>query len=1771
DSKGAVLNNQRGSNPYLNHGTAKLILNEVRSSKPSSINGVVAVQGNRADVVIANPSGISVNGGGFSNVGRGVLTTGIPQFKDGNLSGLQVKSGNISVGKNGWDGRGAVFTDVISRSVQLHGALRANQLSVSAGAANVDYRNGQITAAAAAKPPSVGIDVAQLGGMYANSITLMTNEKGVGVKNAGTLQAARQLVVSAEGKLENTGTIRTTAAATETAPTYLRLATADHLQHTGKIEANGMILLEASKDITSSPKAVIRQNNDKHTAAVLLDAGGNLNLSSGSTLHNKNGSISAAAGKNFTLSGTINTDTGGIRLASQQNLNSKQAALTAKQDISLLSNAFIYLQDGNTLNSGGNLHLEAAQPTPTGNQTGIHLSENTLTAAGSITVLTDGYINSHSTLKAGKDLSVQSGQELDFFVGGSQAVQANNINLYGKTVNLSQGIRSQAMKQARPTLSARQNINIQAGQINTAKLDLNAASGSMNLTADKGKIQLDSNTRLNAKQNINISNLSTAAIDAASLNAAAANGKVSILGGGDVRLRGNNQISANTGVNIGSVGVGSLNTDQLTAAARAGDVQLTGKKSITAGNISLSGNQVYLSAKGGYITLNKARLTANKGNIALEAKNAISLSNSQSQSSHNTVIAAEQGAVTLNQVNASAGKHLAISSRSSQVLSNHQQNSLNNQFTANGVLSIHSSGNQVLNNTRIQGGAVTLKSNKGNLGLYGSSSAGSHQHDVLGKDTQLKNINGNLSIESGGDTIIAAGHKLTADKDLDIRANKTVKLLGVNGNQGRTSSKIVDIEAKGDTRLVGGSVLLQGSRIISRGNLSIAATNGNIIIQAVNSNSTNRKPLDTIYTIKRDRDLLAMRIQEIAAKNPKDKRLAALRAEQVRYDFYLQRLNGQTNGNEHRTAYLSGGKNTTVFAKQGIQITGAELVAKEKLILEAAGLLPEVKGEKRHAIEIDSVTDTHEIGKPNHDSYDYAQLNIPSRLLGRQGVSIRAAAQSNQANLSINGSHVYAIDGNIDISAYSDVLLGSAENEGYYKRHSTKTECKKVLGIKVKCKTTEKTDQEQHTAPAPVWLNAGKNISITAGSNLTAEATQFYASNGKVSLTAGDQLSLIAVDAQHYKHRETKKKSSFIGITVNKSGGSKSILNQSKLPTKVIAKTANTQSGWHTLLEGTEFHTSLKGANIQAGVGPKARKDAKIILQGIVKRVSTEEKRQSSSAVWQTQAGSGSVVETLTLPQFNGPTQPKLTAPGGYIVEIPKGKLKTEIEKLAKTPEHAYLKQLQVANNVQWQQVNLEYQKWNYQQSGLTGAGAAVIALAVAVATAGAGAPIAAGAVGSAMQTAAISSLATQASISLINNKGNIGKTLKELGSSKTAKNLAVAVITAGVAEKVGGNAALNNISNNATLNQFTVNLTNSVSGAIISTAISGGSGEEALKQAILSALVQSVHGEIASQIKGTFSDQYIAHKIAHAVAGCAAAAANKEKCRDGAIGAAVAEIWADANQPANGYYYTDTERKKLIAESKLVAGTVTAAMGGNVNTAANAAHTAVINNGVKDKLDELMKLAKENKQLQKAIEGVDTALRKGDVEALKRIQGKIRVYLAQKGTAHGSDLELHVLASLHVINEVLLPTNVIDATGPIGKGIKKTVTVLKATEVANVTGKATAYSRMPVPVPTPTVTKSGEKLTYQSSSKHTPGEQGFNSKAGIEPRNSFELFKESKVITGDVKARYAQDAEGNIHRFSITQGNQYHWSGWTGDKSNKLTLKPEVKKEFDLKMKGKS
>ncbi len=578
---------------------------------------------------------------------------------------------------------------------------------------------------------------------------------------------------------------------------------------------------------------------------------------------------------------------------------------------------------------------------------------------------------------------------------------------------------------------------------------------------------------------------------------------------------------------------------------------------------------------------------------------------------------------------------------------------------------------------------------------------------------------------------------------------------------------------------------------------------------------------------------------------------------------------------------------------------------------------------------------------------------LAAELSGKTGVSISAPYANENSRIILSAADIAAENGKIKLQSYGDQSYYAGQGELYtLERRSYKT------GKWYNRKHITEVKEHKNAKPDAVNLSASQGIDIKSGGSIDAYATVFDAPKGSINIEAGRKLTLYAVEELNYDKLDSHKKRKFLGITYDKVHDTSTQQMQTALPSRVVAESANLQSGWDTKLQGTQFETTLGGAVIRAGVGDQARADAKIILEGIKSSIHTETVSSSKSALWQKQAGRGSNIETLQLPSFTGPVAPVLSAPGGYIVDIPKGNLKTEIEKLAKQPEYAYLKQLQVAKNVNWNQVQLAYDKWDYKQEGLTRAGAAIIALAVTVVTAGAGVGAALGLNGAAAAAAdaAFASLASQASVSLINNKGDVGKTLKELGRSRTVKNLVVAAATAGVSNKLGA-SSLATWSETPWVNNLNVNLANAGSAALINTAVNGGSLKDNLEANILAALVNTAHGEAASKIK-QLDQHYIAHKVAHAVAGCAAAAANKGKCQDGAIGAAVGEILGEAlldgRDPGS---LNVKDRAKIIAKAKLAAGTVAALSKGDVNAAANAAAVAVESNALsKERMDKLTK-----------------------------------------------------------------------------------------------------------------------------------------------------------------------------------------------------------------------
>jgi len=290
NSNGVILNNSRTNiesqlggwvqaNPYLAGGAAKVILNEVNSQNPSLLNGYIELAGSRAQLVIANPAGISCNGCGFINAHRAILTTGTPILNNGSLLGYRVGGGSINILGNGLDASQANFTDVIARAVEVNAGIWANALNITTGTnqVNVD-QDGHQTSVAPISPnsgsatPAFAVDVAALGGMYAGKISMVGTEAGLGVRNAGTIGVSvGEISITADGLLQNTGslnaktniqldTVALTGNGSIKADANISINLDADYTHTGELQSGGNLNLQTSGDVTNQSTLLASQS-----------------------------------------------------------------------------------------------------------------------------------------------------------------------------------------------------------------------------------------------------------------------------------------------------------------------------------------------------------------------------------------------------------------------------------------------------------------------------------------------------------------------------------------------------------------------------------------------------------------------------------------------------------------------------------------------------------------------------------------------------------------------------------------------------------------------------------------------------------------------------------------------------------------------------------------------------------------------------------------------------------------------------------------------------------------------------------------------------------------------------------------------------------------------------------------------------------------------------------------------------------------------------------------------------------------------------------------------------------------------------------------------------------------------------------------------------------------------------------------------------------------------------------------------------------------------
>ena len=187
-------------NANMMRGSANVIVNEVTSHNPTDMKGFIEVAGRKASVVVANPNGITVDGGGFINTDRAVLTTGKTEYDSkGNLNSYRVEQGRISINGNGLNVKDANALQILTEATTVNAGVWANTIETRTGKNTIDANT--LNTQKIGDSSNVGLDISAIGGMYANSITMKGTNTGLGVNVKGVVSSTQASSITSDGKI----------------------------------------------------------------------------------------------------------------------------------------------------------------------------------------------------------------------------------------------------------------------------------------------------------------------------------------------------------------------------------------------------------------------------------------------------------------------------------------------------------------------------------------------------------------------------------------------------------------------------------------------------------------------------------------------------------------------------------------------------------------------------------------------------------------------------------------------------------------------------------------------------------------------------------------------------------------------------------------------------------------------------------------------------------------------------------------------------------------------------------------------------------------------------------------------------------------------------------------------------------------------------------------------------------------------------------------------------------------------------------------------------------------------------------------------------------------------------------------------------------------------------------------------------------------------------------------------------------------------------------
>ncbi|MDX8354532.1 DUF637 domain-containing protein [Cognatiyoonia sp. IB215182] len=430
-------------------------------------------------------------------------------------------------------------------------------------------------------------------------------------------------------------------------------------------------------------------------------------------------------------------------------------------------------------------------------------------------------------------------------------------------------------------------------------------------------------------------------------------------------------------------------------------------------------------------------------------------------------------------------------------------------------------------------------------------------------------------------------------------------------------------------------------------------------------------------------------------------------------------------------------------------------------------------------------------------------------------------------------------------------------------------------------------------------IAAGGDLNITTGGDLTLRGVDASA-GGDAALTAEGSVEIASVQDVDQSDFSLEIDGGLLEVDTSIRQQDVSVETQ---------RTVIAASGGLTITSNTS-NVTVDAAILESGGETRLTAAGEVRLLAETDSTFQQDYLREEDLLWWSEENEGQSVETIEIVEVYADGGFTINAGTGIVIEYQTHEnLDDALTTISAQPGLEWMGNMRTDPSVDWTGIKATVEEWDYEEQGLTEAGALLVTAIVTYATGGltAGwaegiaASIGAGATGQVVIQAGISNLITQSSVALVNNQGDLAATLEQLGSDEALRSLATAMVSAGFTAHLNNAAGLGNFDPQTvtamenTIHRVQTGLISASVNATVSTAISGGDIGDNLTAGWTNAMVMAGLAGVQHKI-GDFGDTHglpdgsLPKMLAHAVAGGLASEALGRSFADGAMAAALAE-----------------------------------------------------------------------------------------------------------------------------------------------------------------------------------------------------------------------------------------------------------------------------------------